>query len=490
MPKKDEEKKEVYLVQEGAYWANIQAEAQNSVVQIFAQIGRFNWTEPYKIEEEYENRASGFIINEQGYVITNAHVIDNAKHIWVHIPVLGRQPLEASVVGVCPDRDLALLHIIDTDLQHIRTALGGIPFLVLGDSDLVQRTDSVLVLGYPFGQYRLKSTTGVISGHESILGHSLLQITAPINPGSSGGPLINVRGQIIGITIAAISKAQNVGYAIPINELKIILDDLYSKRFVRKPILGARMVFASDEKAQFLHNPTPPGLYVATVFKGSLFEKAGVQEGDMIYVFNGLRLDPYGETNVPWTLDKISLFDLVSRLKVGDEAELVIYRNGERKDIRFTIEILNPFAIRRKFSDYELVEYDVLGGLVVMELADNHMAKLGSISPELIKYQLPNNRLESVLVISHVLPGSYAHRLRTLKPGDIIREVNGIVVKTIGDWKRAIQKSPQSGLITVKTDQDIFVVFSLEKVLTDEKQLSKAFAYPISETVQKLQSIK
>ena len=480
-------KKEIYLVQEGAFWAKIQSDVQNSVVQVFAQIGRFNWREPYKVEEQYENRGSGFLIDERGYLITNAHVVDQAKHIWVHVPVLGQQPLEAHVVAICPDRDFALLRITDEGLQYIRENMGGIPFLTFGDSDYVQRTDSVLVLGYPLGQYRLKSTTGIISGRESIYGHSLLQITAPVNPGSSGGPMLNVRGQVIGITIAMVPIAQNIGYVIPINELKIVLADMYSKRFVRKPLLGARFIYASDEKARYFNNPTPPGLYIGTVFKGSLLEKAGVHEGDMLYAFNGFRLDAYGETNVPWSLDKVSLYDLVSRMKVGDKAQLIIYRNGERKDITFAVEYLQPFSIRQRFPDYEPIEYDMLGGLVVMDLADNHLPFLILESPELICYKEPAHRMDPVLVVTYVLPGSYAHQLRTLKPGVIIHEVNGKKVKTLADWKQSMQKSLETGLIMLKTDIDVLVVFSLEKLLKNEERLSKAFVYPISKTVQKLQ---
>src|SRR5438128_2166755 len=93
-------------------WTRMQDVIQNAVVQVFAQVGRFNWVEPYKIEEQGENRGSGFIINEDGYIITNAHVIDEAKRIWVHIPVLGRQTVHVEIIGFCPDRDLALLRIL------------------------------------------------------------------------------------------------------------------------------------------------------------------------------------------------------------------------------------------------------------------------------------------------------------------------------------------------------------------------------------------
>ena len=107
-------------------------------------------------------------------------------------------------------------------LEIIKNEIGGVKFLTLGDSDYVHRADEIMALGYPLGQQNLKSTTGVVSGREQ----HLIQISAPINPGNSGGPSLNIRGEVIGINTAYIPDAQSVGYIIPINELKIILEDL------------------------------------------------------------------------------------------------------------------------------------------------------------------------------------------------------------------------------------------------------------------------
>jgi len=181
------QKAEVYLVQENFVWSVIQAAAQNAIVQVFAQIGQFDWCEPYRIEAQYESFGSGFLIDDNGYVVTNAHVVESAKYIWIQVPILGRKKLDVEVVSICPDRDIALLKISDSGVADLRALLGSIPFLVLGDSDAVQSADGVLVLGYPLGQYHVKSTTGIVSGQEFVLSSSLLQVTAPINPGNSGG---------------------------------------------------------------------------------------------------------------------------------------------------------------------------------------------------------------------------------------------------------------------------------------------------------------
>ena len=209
--------KEVVVIKSTADWTNIEEVAQASVVQVFAHVGEFNWIEPYKMAEQLENRGSGFLINQDGYIVTNSHVVAEAKRIWVTLPIFGRRIIHVDIVGFCPDRDLALLRIVPEELEEIRSTLGELPSLDFGDSDLVKRTDNVMVLGYQMGQYRLKSSTGVVSGREASRGQAFIQFTAPINPGSSGGPLLNEYGQVIGITLAMMMDTQSIGYAIAIN---------------------------------------------------------------------------------------------------------------------------------------------------------------------------------------------------------------------------------------------------------------------------------
>jgi len=476
----------ILLVQGEENWLQVESAALNTVVQVFSQVGKFNWLEPYKVEAQYENRGTGFFINDQGYLVTNAHVVNEAKTVWIHIPTLGRQMIKVEVVGFCPDRDLALLRVLPEELKLVRERLGRVPFLMLGDSNGVRRTDKVLVLGYPLGQHRMKSTTGVVSGREAVDTISYLQITAPINPGSSGGPLISTQGAVVGITVAAVPDASNVGYAIPVNELKIIFEDLVEKPFLRKPILGGHFHNATDDHARFLGNPLPAGLYVHKVFNDSLLQKAGVQPRDMIYELNGHRLDSYGEVTVPWGTGKISLYDLISSLPVGKEVKLLLYRQGEKKELTFVLEEFAPYPIRVKFPDYETIEHEVIGGMVVMELALNHLPLLANSSPLLVRFKKMENMLDPALVITHILPGSRAQQLRCLLPGDIIKEINGKSVKTIGDFRTALQENGSEQFLSLTTSEDVLAVFDFPAALADEKRLAKDFAYPLSETVQKL----
>lgn len=163
-------------------WRPLQEKAKDTVVQIFSQIAAIDLLQPYKTPAQGTAYGSGFFINDKGDIITNAHVVDQAKAVWVQIPSLGKRIIDVDIIGINPDRDLALLRVIPQDLQVIKEILGEVHFLPLGDSDIIRRSDDVLALGYPLGQQSLKSTTGVISGHE----HHYIQTSAAINPEALG----------------------------------------------------------------------------------------------------------------------------------------------------------------------------------------------------------------------------------------------------------------------------------------------------------------
>ena len=203
-----------------------------------------------------------------------------------------------------------------------------------------------------------------------------------------------MRGEVIGINSAGITEAQNVGYAIPINDLKIVLPDLYKTKLVRKPFLGVLFNNATEALTEFFGNPLPGGCYVVEVVKGSTLENGGVKRGDMIYEINGHKVDLYGEMSVPWTEDKVSIVDYVSRLSIGEDIKLIIYRNGTRK--KFTVKFTNielP-AVRKVYPGYEKIDYEVFAGMVVMELTLNHIQIMGQNVSGLSKYAEMSNQEE------------------------------------------------------------------------------------------------
>jgi serine protease Do len=461
-------------------WSDLQAKLKDTIVQVFSQIAAIDLLQPYKTPSQGQATGSGFFINPDGEIITNAHVVDQAKSVYVQIPSLGKHQFKVDIVGVSPDRDIALLKVNHADLVTIKKELGEIKCLALGDSSMVHRADEIMTLGYPLGQQGLKSTVGVVSGRES----HLIQIDAPINPGNSGGPSVDRLGRVVGINTLYAPDAQNVGYVIPVNELKIVLDDLRHVKLLRKPFLGVLFNNASDALTSYLGNPVPGGLYVVDVYKDSPLHKAGVQKGDMIYQINGHRLDYYGE--FAWTEDKISIIDYVAQLKLGQKIDLVVYRRGKQKTFSFAFDQSELLPIRKIYPGYEKIDYEIVAGMVIQPLTINHLPFLINISPSLAKYTEMKYQMEPALIITHIFPDSEAQRSRSLSLGAIVKEINGKSVKTLADLRESLYKGLTSENLTVETAEGVFVVCPFKKVLTEDMKLAKDYFIPVSDTMQVL----
>jgi len=477
------------VVSTSQVWRPIQENVKDTVVQVFAHIAEMDLLQPYKTPNQGTANGSGFFINDRGDFITNAHVVDQARSVWIQIPSLGKRIIDVDVLSVSPERDLALLRVKPESLQVIKDILGSVPFLTLGDSDVLHRSDEILALGYPLGQQSLKSTTGVISGREQ----HLIQMSAALNPGNSGGPSLNNKGEVIGINAANIPSAQNIGYLIPINDLKIVLDDLYKVKLLRKPFLGVLFNNATDHLTEFLGNPAPGGCYVVEVVKGSTLDKAGIEGGDMIYEINGNRLDVFGEMAVAWSEDKISIIDFVTRLSIGEDLHLVAYRKGSRKDVTVKFSQSELPAIRRVYPGYEKIDYEVFGGMVVMPLTLNHIHLMGSNASGLAKFAELKNQACPKLIITHIFPDSQLFRARTLAVGATINELNGVEVHTLADFRAAIKNHATDKFLTMRVSDhvarasdNVFVTLPFDKVLQEERKLALDYKYPLSSIAQDL----
>lgn len=477
------------LITTAQLWRPVQDRIRDTVVQLFVQISAIDLLEPYKTPQQGTACGSGFFINDQGYLITNAHVINSAKSVWGQLPSLGKRIIDMEVVGISFERDLALLRLTDESRELITRELGGVPYLPLGDSDLVRRSDEVLAVGYPLGQQSFKSTNGIISGHE----HHLIQMSAPINPGSSGGPLLNIRGEVVGVNSSGVTEAQNVGYAIPINTLKTILNDLYEIKILRKPFLGVRFNNSTESLTKFLGNPLPGGCYVVETVKGSPLEKAGVMKGDMIYEINGHSVDMFGDMSVPWSEDKISLVDYPLRLSIGDTITLGIYRKGQKKTFTVTFSLAELHPIRAIYPGYEPVHYEIFGGMVVQELTLNHIRILGDHAPGLRKYGELKYQSEPVLIITHVFPDSQLYRGRNMPLGATLEEINGVPVKTLEDFRKVIKDAANQEYLTIsaadnvtRAAETIFIVLEMAKLIEEEQRLARDFRYQLSDTAKEI----
>lgn len=472
----------------------IEEATRNAVVQIFSHIAEYNFLQPYSTPQQGTVSGSGFFINEQGYILTNMHVVDQAVGVYIQMPVMGKRLMKAAIIGICPDRDFALLKVSKLDCQAIIAELGTIPFLALGNSDDIVRTDEVFAVGYPLGQDSLKITKGILSGGQHVhqMRQYFLQIDAAINPGSSGGPLVDHDGFVVGVNTAGI-EANSVGYAIPVNEIKIVLADLLTQKIVRKPILGAFTIKGDEHLTAYLGNPLPGGAYIVELLKDGPLALAGIQVGDMIYEVNGHHVDVYGELRVQEGRDKISLFDYVTQFAIGSTLHFVVYRHGEKMEFSFPLTSRKPHGIERRFPWHETLDFEVFAGMVIMPLTLNHVRGMQEQMPGLLRFALPTAMAEEVLLISHIFSDSIVASRRVLMPGFTLREVNGQEVKTMNDFRNAVQKSLETGRVVIRAvDQvsaatdNVLAVLPLDEVLQETVDLSSLYHYPLSDMVTSL----
>ncbi|NLA07350.1 MAG: PDZ domain-containing protein [Firmicutes bacterium] len=270
-------------------------------------------------EVEVPAIGSGFIVRSDGYVLTNNHVIEGAKEIVVTLAD-GRK-FNGKTMGRDPRNDLAIVKIDAKDL----------PAVQLGDSDKIRPGDFAIAIGNPYGLQHTV-TAGIISG----LARSLdgdpkepgiyIQTDAAINRGNSGGPLIDIEGRVVGINTAIIPQAQGLGFAIPVNVAKSVMDDLISGKKIVYPWIGVQLQNLTPELAEYFGVREKYGAVVAYVYPNSPAEKAGLQEGDII-----LRIGNAQITNIT------KLQEEVRNRKAGDKAVLQVWRNNSYMLITVTL---------------------------------------------------------------------------------------------------------------------------------------------------------
>lgn len=479
----------------GMLWRKVQDKAKDTVVQIFSQTSEFNWLQPFKSPDYKKIFGSGFFIDNEGHIVSNFHVIEEACGVKIQIPSFGKEQFDVTVVGVCPNRDIALLKLTDQARARIQAKLGLIPYLHLGDSDKVVRTQEIMALGYPLSQEKLKSTQGIVSGREIVWGESYIQITAPLNPGNSGGPSLDIDGNVIGINTARVRAAQNIGYLIPINDVQSTINDLRHIKLLRTPILGGEYNYATQYMTQFLKNPEPGGLYITRVYPDTLFERVGIKAGDMIYSINDQQLDLYGEANVDWNEDKVPIVAILNRMVLGQPINLEIYRKGKKIDVHFNFECIEDLPVRRYYPAYEPIDFEIIGGMVIMQLSLNHIDKFDALNEnlanDLVKYEKRKHQYKPRLIVTHVFPTSQTQEARSIGIGDIIKEVNGQSVNTFDQLRAAIKKSvtqgEMKGFITFKAHDKKFMGLSLKLVLNDEPRLAKRYVYKRTKLIKDLE---
>jgi len=367
---------------------------------------------------------SGFIISEDGYIITNNHVVEKATEIKVKLD--SGKEYDAKVVGRDPKTDVALIKVTPTK-DFPKPAK-------LGDSDQVNVGDWVMAVGNPFGLGHTV-TLGIISAKGRVIGagpyDDFLQTDAAINPGNSGGPLFNMDGEVIGINTAIIAQGQGIGFAIPINLVKTLLPQLKEGKVIRG-WLGVMIQDITPELAKSFNLESQEGVLISDVMENTPAERAGLKRGDVVIKFN--------DTPVK---DARTLSRLVAQTKPGTKITLTLVRGGKTK----TIEVPLGEMPETAGVPQEQTKQDTSYGL-----------SLQNLTPELRRhFGIPSG--DAGVLITGIEPGSPAEDAG-LRPGDVIKEVNREKVGSVEEFRNVVSKHPKEEglLLLIKRGKNTFYV--------------------------------
>ena len=347
---------------------------------------------------------SGFVIDKDGYIVTNNHVVENADKIEVILK--NEMEFDAEIVGRDPNTDLALIKIESKQ---------PLPVAKLGNSDELKVGQWVVAIGSPFGLVHTV-TAGIVSAKGRVIGSGpyddFIQTDASINPGNSGGPLINMKGEVVGINTAIVASGQGIGFAIPVNLAKGVIDQLLSSGAVTRGWLGVGIQSMSPELGEYYGIKNGKGVLVTEVFPGDPADKAGIQPKDIIFEVNGKKVESSRD-----------LTRMIAEIGVGDIARIKVLRSGAEKTIKV--------EIARRDDD------KLHAGDTTKQSAGELGIRVSPITPE-IAGRFNIEEAEGVIVIA-IKPRSKGEE-GGLLVGDIVKEINHKEIKSVNDFEATVRK--------------------------------------------------
>ena len=361
---------------------------------------------------KYKRRSlgSGFIISKDGFIVTNNHVVEGATEVKVVLK--DGSEYKAKIYGTDPKTDIALLKIDPKGKD--------LPVVKFGDSDALKVGEWVLAIGNPFGlSYTV--TAGIVSAKGRVIGEGpyddFIQTDASINPGNSGGPLVNMKGEVVGINTAIIKNAQGIGFAIPINLAKHVIEQLKEHRRVIRGWLGVYIQDVTPSLAKALKLPVNRGAIVTKVIPKSPAERAGLKPNDVIIRYDGKEVKNSHQLSI-----------LVSNTKPGTKVKLVVIRDGKEKTLKVRIG--------------ELKERGKHGG-VVTGMLEKFGLELKDVPPEVAR-QLG---IEGGAYVVSVRRGSIAMEAGFRK-GDVIVSINRHPIRSADDAIKFISEAKKGQYLT------------------------------------------
>ncbi|HDZ42248.1 MAG TPA: Do family serine endopeptidase [Bacteroidetes bacterium] len=366
-------------------------------------IMEFFYGEQYSRPREVKGYGSGVIVSSDGYIITNNHVIEGADE--VDVTLNDNRTFHANVIGRDPSTDIAVLKIDSK----------GLPYVRYGDSDELKLGQWVIAIGNPFN-LTSTVTAGIVSAKGRSLGildsqyriESFIQTDAALNVGNSGGALVNTSGELVGITTAIISPSgayAGNSFAIPINIVRKVVEDLQEYGEVQRAIIGVNIIDVTSELAEQENIDNLKGVYVTDIVSGGAAEEAGMKTGDIIINFDGKKTDTAAE-----------LQERVSRKRPGDRVRVVVMRNNKR-------------------HEYDIVLRNLAGGTDVVVAGEDSGVIFGVRLEPLTLADKSEYRVNTGMKVTGVQDGRFQDL--GIREGYIILEVNGEEINSYKDIKNA-----------------------------------------------------
>ncbi len=372
---------------------------------------------------------SGFIFDEEGFVVTNNHVIEDADQIKVKLK--DDREFDAKIVGRDPNTDLALLKIESGE---------NLPTVKLGDSDALKVGQWVVAIGSPFGLEHTV-TAGIVSAKGRVIGSGpyddFIQTDASINPGNSGGPLLNLKGEVVGINTAIIASGQGIGFAIPINLARDIIMALKNEGEVTRGWLGVAIQDLNGDMAEYYGVEDKKGVFVADVFEGDPADRAGIKAKDIILEVNGEKIKTSRQ-----------LTSMIAGIPVGESASIKILRDGKEQTVKVKIAKRSEEKLAARAQPREeAAEFGI---------------RVSDLTPEIM--QRFNMDESSGVIVIHIEEGGKGDDAG-VRVGDIIKEINRRSVKNTGDYEAILNQlsSGESVNLFIRRKNTGFLVAKLTK---------------------------
>ena len=412
-----------------AAFARVASNVQPSVVTVKStrvvelqppDIFRYFFDMPEQEERRRQGLGSGVVVSEEGYIVTNNHVIADADELTVTFGE--EQEYGAEIVGRDPESDIAVIKIDAENLKPIP----------IGDSDELQVGEWVLAVGNPFSELLDQTVTaGIVSAkgrsgltRGQIPYENFIQTDAAINPGNSGGALVNLKGELVGVNTMIFSRSggsHGIGFAIPVNLVERVMTQLIEEGKVTRGWLGVMISNIDEEMAQAFGLDDTNGALISQVVNGSPAAKAGLQEGDIIRQINGKEIKSSDQ-----------LMNLIAQFEPGTKVDVVVWREEDTKTI--TVKLgERPEGGRVQQEDEEAEDIFNTLGLEVSNLTNETARRFD--------YQVDQG-----VIVTGVQPGSVAAR-ENIRPGDLILSVNRKQVENVGDFNDIIKKVEPNDVI-------------------------------------------